>query len=267
MVGTVRLALARANFDIVRETSLSRNQSVLILSRPFQIFYALTRIAECRARAISLSCSKRGLLPRISGSQNWPTAPFMWPILPCSGAGALTHCEGSRPTPQTMYAWVRVFGVRWAGLRLRVEGIGCVIRECSDEVRLGTTSEFSPSPRVVGRSRVDGRTKDEWSRRDGPIVAVVPCILRLYIEGRLDRSRRPHLNNGRETLFFFFGRHYSTENRERQTGKEGKKQVELVQTRSLQEGGEGLGGERIGGSELNPKGDRVRLVPHLGSVR
>jgi hypothetical protein len=43
----------------------------------------------------------------------------------------------------------------------KVEGIGWVMRECSDDVRLGTTSEFSPSPRVVGRSRVDGRTKDE----------------------------------------------------------------------------------------------------------
>ena len=61
-----------------------------------------TRIAECRALAISLSCSSRGLLPRISGSQNWPTAPFMCPILPWAGAGAFTHCDGSRPTPHTM---------------------------------------------------------------------------------------------------------------------------------------------------------------------
>jgi hypothetical protein len=55
---------------------------------------------------------------------------------------------------------------------LRVDGMGWVMRECSDDVRLGTTSEFSPSPRVVGRSRVDGRTKDEWSLKDGPIVTV-----------------------------------------------------------------------------------------------
>lgn len=49
--------------------------------------------------------------------------------------------------------------------------MGWVMRECRDDVRLGTTSEFSPSPRVVGRSLVDGRTKDAWSRRDGPMMA------------------------------------------------------------------------------------------------
>lgn len=42
----------------------------------------LTRIAAWRARAISLSCSNRGLLPRISGSQNWLTAPLIWVIFP-----------------------------------------------------------------------------------------------------------------------------------------------------------------------------------------
>lgn len=36
-----------------------------------------TLMAECKERAISLSCSSLGLLPRISGNQNWPTAPFM----------------------------------------------------------------------------------------------------------------------------------------------------------------------------------------------
>lgn len=61
-----------------------------------------TLIAACKERAISLSCSSLGLLPRISGSQNCPTAPFMWPIFPWVGEGALTHWEGSRPTPQTM---------------------------------------------------------------------------------------------------------------------------------------------------------------------
>lgn len=64
--------------------------------------WTLTLMAACRARAISLSCSRRGLLPRISGSQNWGTAPFMCWILPCGGGGAFTHWEGSRPTPQTM---------------------------------------------------------------------------------------------------------------------------------------------------------------------
>jgi hypothetical protein len=69
-----------------------------------QVFLPLTRIAAWRDLAMSLSCSSLGLLPRISGSQNVPTAPFMCPIFPCAGAGAFTHCEGSRPTPHTMYA-------------------------------------------------------------------------------------------------------------------------------------------------------------------
>jgi hypothetical protein len=41
-----------------------------------------TLMAACRERAMSLSCSNLGLLPNISGSQNCPTAPFMWPIFP-----------------------------------------------------------------------------------------------------------------------------------------------------------------------------------------
>lgn len=68
----------------------------------WKIILAHTLIAECNDLAISLSCSNLGLLPRISGSQNCPTAPFMCPILPCAGAGALTHCDGSLPTPHTM---------------------------------------------------------------------------------------------------------------------------------------------------------------------
>src|SRR4051794_20036017 len=61
-----------------------------------------TLMAECSALAISLSSSSRGLLPKISGSQNCPTAPFIWVILPCVGGGALTHWDGSLPTPHTM---------------------------------------------------------------------------------------------------------------------------------------------------------------------
>ena len=38
-----------------------------------------------------------------------------------------------------------------------------MIRECSDEVRLGTTSEFSPS-----RAEVDGRAVNEFN--EGPMV-------------------------------------------------------------------------------------------------
>jgi hypothetical protein len=73
---------------------------------------------------MSLSCSSLGLLPRISGSQNVPTAPFMCPIFPCAGAGAFTHCEGSLPTPHTMYAWVNVLGLFAPCLTFSVEGSG-----------------------------------------------------------------------------------------------------------------------------------------------
>lgn len=51
------------------------------------------------------------------------------------------------------------------------EGEGCVMRECSDEVRLGTATEPSPWSLVTGRSRVAGRMKElEWSLSDGPMV-------------------------------------------------------------------------------------------------
>lgn len=50
-----------------------------------------------------------------------------------------------------------------------VEGIGCVMREWRDDVRLGITSELSWSL-VEGRSRVDGRTKEEWSLNEGAMV-------------------------------------------------------------------------------------------------
>lgn len=110
---------------------------------------------------MSLSCSNRGLLPRISGSQNVPTAPFMCPILPCDGAGAFTHCDGSRPTPHTMYAWVSVFGLLAPCLTFSVEGSGWVIREWSDDVRLGMIRLWSPLSRVGGRSPVRGRRLNE----------------------------------------------------------------------------------------------------------
>lgn len=88
-----------------------------------------TRIAAWRDLAISLSCSSLGLLPKISGSQKVPTAPFMWPILPWLGAGALTHCDGSLPTPHTMYAWVSVLGLFAPCRTFKVEGRGWVILE------------------------------------------------------------------------------------------------------------------------------------------
>ena len=73
-----------------------------VCSHTFPLMIELTLMAAWSALAISLSCSNLGLLPRISGNQNCPTAPFMCPIFPCAGAGALTHCDGSRPTPHTM---------------------------------------------------------------------------------------------------------------------------------------------------------------------
>jgi hypothetical protein len=52
-----------------------------------------------------------------------------------------------------------------------VEGIGWVIRECREDVRLGMTSECSTFWSLVeGLSRVTGRTKAEWSRSEGLIV-------------------------------------------------------------------------------------------------
>ena len=51
--------------------------------------------------------------------------------------------------------------------------MGWVILEWREEVRLGMARECSPWSRVAGLSRVAGRTKMEWSRREGPIVAEV----------------------------------------------------------------------------------------------
>ena len=51
--------------------------------------------------------------------------------------------------------------------------MGWVILEWREEVRLGIARGCSPWSRVAGLSRVAGRTKMEWSRREGPIVAEV----------------------------------------------------------------------------------------------
>lgn len=54
--------------------------------------------------------------------------------------------------------------------------MGCVMRECREDVRLGIMRECSPWSVVAGLSdclsRVRGRTKDVWSRREGPISVV-----------------------------------------------------------------------------------------------
>lgn len=102
MMYTLRLSPAGTNFDVVREAILSTLAKVRGKDPDEAYQKSLTLIAAYKARAISLSCSNLGLLPRISGSQNWGRAPFMWPILPCAGGGAFTHCDGSRPTPHTM---------------------------------------------------------------------------------------------------------------------------------------------------------------------
>lgn len=68
---------------------------------------------------------------------------------------------------------MRVLGVRCWGLMFRVEGIGCVIREWSEDVRLGMMRLLSPWSRVLGRasrSPVRGLVKDEWALREGAIV-------------------------------------------------------------------------------------------------
>jgi hypothetical protein len=106
----------------------------------------------------------------------------MCPILPWLGAGALTHCDGSLPTPHTMYACVKVFGLLAPWRTFNVEGRGWVILEWSDEVRLGMIRLWSPLSLVGGRSRslVRGRRLSEgaivgelqlvpirWDRPDG----------------------------------------------------------------------------------------------------
>jgi hypothetical protein len=60
------------------------NMPVVVISSfvTMALLVGHTRIAACRDLAISLSCSSRGLLPKISGSQKVPTAPFMCPIFP-----------------------------------------------------------------------------------------------------------------------------------------------------------------------------------------
>jgi len=99
MVYTVWLTTANADFNIMGKARLTASAINSLLGNER---WEPTLIAACNDLAISLSWSSLGLLPRISGSQYWPMAPFMWAILPCDGTGALTHCDGSRPTPQTI---------------------------------------------------------------------------------------------------------------------------------------------------------------------
>lgn len=90
-----------AGYDLCRFRHREESKPGAVSRVELEQFVMLTLIAPCRDRATSLSDSRRGLLPKISGSQNWPTAPLMCWILPWVGEAALTHCDGSRPTPQT----------------------------------------------------------------------------------------------------------------------------------------------------------------------
>lgn len=81
-----------------------------------------------------------------------------------------------------MYAWVRVLGVRCWGFTLSVEGMGWVMRECSDEVRLGMSmvSFAALWSRVLGRasrSPVLGRVKEGWVVSEGGMATVVETVL------------------------------------------------------------------------------------------
>lgn len=57
-----------------------------------------------------------------------------------------------------------------------VEGIGCVIRECSEDVRLGIVSDSACS-RVAGRSLVVGRTNEARSRSEGAMASYPVVIM------------------------------------------------------------------------------------------
>ena len=59
---------------------------------------------------------------------------------------------------------------------VRVDGIGCVMREWRDEVLLGMINELSAWSRVEGRSRVDGRMKMEWSLMEGAMAGVTLVV-------------------------------------------------------------------------------------------
>ena len=87
-----------------------------------------------------------------------------------------------------MYAWVNVLGLRAPCLTFNVEGSGWVIRECSDEVRLGMMRLWSVLSLVGGRSsRVRGRRV-----KDGAIVGVRYAGTKLWHKKSLSDVRRVH---------------------------------------------------------------------------
>ena len=69
-----------------------------------------------------------------------------------------------------------------------VDGIGCVIRECREDVLLGMIKFWSVWSRVPGRpsrSPVLGRTNDEWLFNEGPILTVF-CTYESNSDGRIE---------------------------------------------------------------------------------
>lgn len=91
-----------------------------------------------------------------------------------------------------MYACVRVFGVRCCGLAESDEGIGCVILECSEEVRLGMKRLLSAWSRVTGRasrSLVRGRVKEACAVSEGAMFAVPKSVFRTQVQNRASDSQ------------------------------------------------------------------------------
>lgn len=65
--------------------------------------------------------------------------------------------------------------MRCEGFAFRVEGMGCVILEWRDEVRLGIMRLLSAWSRVAGRSLVRGRVKEVCAVREGAMFASCLC--------------------------------------------------------------------------------------------
>ena len=97
----------------------------------------------------------------------------MCPIFPCVGAGALTHCDGSLPTPHTIYACVNVLGAFCTGFCCAiVPGVGWTIRECNEDVRFGITK--LSSSRLIGRDSPErGREVKEGAMSSVVTVSIV----------------------------------------------------------------------------------------------
>ncbi len=81
---------------------------------------------------------------------------------------------------------MRVLGARCWGFELREDGIGCVIREWSDDVLLGMIKLLSFWSRVLGRasrSLVRGRVNDVCVLKEGAILEYLEltCMLEIML--------------------------------------------------------------------------------------